>query len=235
MKKLLIVLFLPILFWQSSFGSAGNEVLIIFENDYADVYHLSLFVFTPEGKSEIRVSNLNPGQRKEYRFAQGTEVYLASYQQEAIAMQGKDIRKIGAKPFLIVKETNGVIVLKAKEIARWQAAQLPASVEKPDPSAALGTWQIDLRPSPDSSPYLKEFKFTAVKGKRFDGEFYGYPFSGGFFNVDWDKLYFAFTTSDQSGVYYHSGYILGNKIFGMTLNESREFFLPWTGEKTNIK
>lgn len=94
-----------------------------------------------------------------------------------------------------------------------------------------GTWIIDLRPTPDSEPYLKEFKFTKVVGKKFDGEFYGYPFSGGFLNSDWDKVYFAFTTQDQSGTYYHSGYVEGNKVFGITLNEGRGFVLPWKGEK----
>lgn len=95
----------------------------------------------------------------------------------------------------------------------------------------IGTFIIDLRPTPESEPYLKEFKFTKVSGKKFDGEFYGYPFSGGFLNTDWDKIYFAFTTQDQSGTYFHSGYIEGNKVFGMSLNEARELMLPWRGEK----
>lgn len=99
----------------------------------------------------------------------------------------------------------------------------------------LGTYIIDLRPTPDSEPYLKEFKFTKVEGKKFDGEFYSYPFSGGFLNTDWDKVYFAFTTADQSGTYYHSGYVEGNKVFGITLNEGRGFVLPWKGERKKEK
>lgn len=94
-----------------------------------------------------------------------------------------------------------------------------------------GTYIIDLRPTPSSEPYLKEFKFTKVNGKKFDGEFYGYPFTGGFLNSDWEKIYFAFTTQDQSGIYYHSGYVEGNKVFGITLNEARGFVLPWKGER----
>jgi len=70
-----------------------------------------------------------------------------------------------------------------------------------------------------------------VEGKKFDGEFYGYPFTGGFLNTDWGKIYFAFTTQDQSGTYYHSGYVEGNKVYGITLNEGRGFVLPWKGEK----
>jgi len=95
----------------------------------------------------------------------------------------------------------------------------------------IGTWVIDLRPTPESEPYLKDFKFTRVDGKKFDGEFYGYPFTGGFLNTDWGKVYFAFTTQDQSGTYYHSGYIERNKVYGITLNEGRGFVLPWKGEK----
>ncbi len=102
---------------------------------------------------------------------------------------------------------------------------------KPLTDSIMGTWIIDLRPTPASEPYLKEFKFTRVEGKKFDGEFYGYPFSGGFLNTDWGKVYFAFTTQDQSGTYYHSGYMEGNKVYGITLNENRAFVLPWKGEK----
>lgn len=105
------------------------------------------------------------------------------------------------------------------------------SQTKPVADSVLGTWIIDLRPTPESAPYLKEFKFTRIDGKKFDGEFYGYPFSGGFLNTDWDKVYFAFTTQDQSGTYYHSGFVEGNKVTGITLNENREFVLPWKGQK----
>jgi hypothetical protein len=98
----------------------------------------------------------------------------------------------------------------------------------------LGTYIIDLRPTPASESYLKEFKFTKIQGRQFDGEFYGYPFSGGLLNLDWGKIYFAFTTADQSGIYFHSGYIEGNNVFGITLNENRKLLLPWKGERKGI-
>lgn len=104
---------------------------------------------------------------------------------------------------------------------------------KPTTNYLLGTWVIDLRPTPASEPYLKDFKFTKIEGKMFDGEFYGYPFQGGFLNTDWEKVYFAFTTADQSGTYFHSGYIEGNKIVGMSLNENRKLLIPWRGGKKN--
>jgi hypothetical protein len=95
----------------------------------------------------------------------------------------------------------------------------------------VGTFVIDLRPTPKSEPYLKDFKFTKIEGKTFEGEFYGYPFQGGFLNTDWDKIYFAFTTADQSGTYFHSGYVEDNRVYGITLNEKRQFVLPWKGQK----
>ena len=94
-----------------------------------------------------------------------------------------------------------------------------------------GTWLIDLRPTPDSDPYLKEFKVSKIKGENFDGEFYGTPFTDGFLNIEWGIIYFGFTTQDQTSTYYHSGSIEGNKIHGITLNEGRKFVLPWRGEK----
>ena len=112
------------------------------------------------------------------------------------------------------------------------SAQIKKQISK---DSIIGTFIIDLRPTPDSEPYLKEFKFTKADGKNFDGEFYGYPFSGGFLNTDWEKIYFAFTTADQSGTYYHSGYIERNKVFGITLNEARGFVLPWKGERKKEK
>jgi hypothetical protein len=44
-------------------------------------------------------------------------------------------------------------------------------------------------------------------------------------------LYFAFTTSGQTSKYFHSGYIEGNAVYGITLNESRKFILPWKEKK----
>ena len=98
----------------------------------------------------------------------------------------------------------------------------------------VGTWIIDLRPTPTSEPYLKNFKFTKIEGQEFEGEFYDTPFTGGILNKDWGKIYFAFTTGDQNNIYFHSGYIDGDKIQGLTYCETRKFTLPWSGKrKTN--
>jgi hypothetical protein len=94
-----------------------------------------------------------------------------------------------------------------------------------------GTWLLDLRPDPNSEPYLKDFIITPKIGKEFSGEFYGTSFTTGFFNTDWENLYFAFTTKDKKNTYYHSGYIIDNKIYGISYSANRKFTSHWTGTK----
>ena len=103
-------------------------------------------------------------------------------------------------------------------IVTIQKISLPEIV-KAYPSKTLdldkikGTWIIDLRPNPNSKIYLKEFIITLTRDKSFRGEFYGTAFAEGKFNTEWEYVYFAFTTSDKENIYYHSGYIDGDKIF----------------------
>lgn len=94
-----------------------------------------------------------------------------------------------------------------------------------------GIWLLDLRPDPNSEPYLKDFIITPTSGKAFSGEFYGTSFTTGYFNTDWENLYFAFTTKDKKNTYYHSGYISNNKIYGISYSANREFTSHWTGTK----
>jgi hypothetical protein len=222
MKQLIFIISLFTAFETT----AQNRLTISFFNDYPDVYHLALVFYKPDGTSQIRVADVKPLEIKTYDLQEETEIFIASRSQEAFAMKGNDIKASGAKPWLIAKMDDNKRTIKLTYLEK---------TVKPDANDALGTWLIDLRPTPESEPYLKEFKFTKVDEKKFDGEFYGYPFSGGFLNIDWEKIYFAFTTADQSGTYYHSGYIEGNKVFGITLNEARGFVLPWKGERKKEK
>jgi hypothetical protein len=228
MKKLITAI-ASIFLAMAAFTQVNNAISIQFKNDYKDVYHLSLIIYKPDGKSETRVSDVQPGDIKKYSFPVATEVFIADWEQEAYAMKGNDIKTTGVKPFIVLKSTDNNKVISLSEVSAQR--NIKTAIKKPDANDALGTWVIDLRPTPESEPYIKEFKFTKIEGQKFDGEFYGYPFSGGFLNTSWDKIYFAFTTSDQSSQYFHSGYIEGNKVFGITLNEKREFVLPWRGEK----
>ncbi|MEO7561191.1 MAG: hypothetical protein ABIT07_01285, partial [Ferruginibacter sp.] len=94
-----------------------------------------------------------------------------------------------------------------------------------------GTWTIDLRPTPNSEAYYKDFIIKPTGEKDFSGAFYGSAFNNGKFNTDWDKIYFAFTTADKEKIYSHSGYIDGDKISGITFSADRKFISHWTGQK----
>jgi hypothetical protein len=93
----------------------------------------------------------------------------------------------------------------------------------------IGTWIIDLRPTPDSESYLKKFSIENIHGKSFSGKFYNTEFENGQFNLDWDKLYFAFTTKDANSTYFLSGYIEGDHMYGISFSPERSFTAPWTG------
>lgn len=95
----------------------------------------------------------------------------------------------------------------------------------------IGTWTIDLRPSPDSEAYYQTFSIESVDKNTFKGSFYGSPIENAFLNNNWDRLYFAFTTKDQNNTYYHSGYLSDGEVFGISYCPTREFTAPWTGPR----
>ncbi|MDN3677258.1 serine hydrolase domain-containing protein [Flavobacterium paronense] len=145
------------------------------------------------------------------------------------------------KTIIVFNNTNRTNLYELSEqlylVSTGQKATIPILKKQENSSNALnldkvkGTWLLDLRPDPNSEPYLKDFILTPTKGKEFEGEFYGTKFTGGYFNTDWENLYFAFTTGDKDNVYYHSGYIIDDKIFGISYSEGRKFTSHWTGIK----
>ena len=94
-----------------------------------------------------------------------------------------------------------------------------------------GTWKIDLRPTPESDGYYQSFLVKMVTKNTFTGTFYGSEIKNALINRNWTKIYFAFSTSDQSNEYYHSGYLENGKLYGITYCPNREFTAPWTGNK----
>ena len=88
-----------------------------------------------------------------------------------------------------------------------------------------------MRPDPKSPPYLKDFVIKIKKGNNFSGIFYDTKFDNGKLNLNWEKIYFSFATKDKNSSYYHSGYIDGNKILGITFSPERNFTMPWNGIK----
>jgi hypothetical protein len=144
------------------------------------------------------------------------------------------------KSIIVFNNTNGTNLYEMSEqlylASNGQKTKIP-EVKKNEPSKGFdfskvkGTWLVDLRPEPNSEPYLKDFIITPTKGKAFEGEFYGTAFTTGIFNTDWENLYFAFTTKDNTNTYFHSGYISGNKIYGVSYSSERKFTSHWTGTK----
>lgn len=118
-----VLLFAAFLFQQTTHSQ--KLVTIHFTNDYKDVYHLSLIIYTPDGKSQTRVSNLAPGQTKTYTFPVGTEIFVADWKQEAFAMKGNDIKATGIKPsFVLADSSDKVSVALSKHNQTENALKL---------------------------------------------------------------------------------------------------------------
>jgi hypothetical protein len=99
-------------------ASAKENIHIRFSNDYKDVYHLSLIIYTPDGKIQTRVSNLAPNEIKSYSLPANTEIYIADNKQEAFAMKGNDIKSTGVKPYLVLKDSDVQRVISLSSIAQ---------------------------------------------------------------------------------------------------------------------
>ena len=110
-------------------------------------------------------------------------------------------------------------------------AQEEIVAENPLLAAFPGEWKIDLRPAPDAEGYYQAFVVTRIEDNMFEGTFYGSPIENGYLNPNWDRLYFAFTTHDQSNDYYHSGYLINGTVSGISYCPNRAFTAPWTGTK----
>lgn len=105
------------------------------------------------------------------------------------------------------------------------------SLEAQSSDILIGEWTIDLRPEPTAEGYYQPFQVAEIEGNTFTGTFYGSAIENGLLNRNWDLLYFAFTTSDASSDYYHSGYLEDGKMYGISYCPNRAFTAPWTGVK----
>lgn len=94
----------------------------------------------------------------------------------------------------------------------------------------IGKWKIDLRPTPKSPEYFQEFEIKSIDKKEITGTFYGSKIIKGLINTEWSKIYFAFSTSDKTHTYFHSGYFEKGKVYGISYCPTRNFTAPWTGE-----
>ena len=114
----LLVLLAVFFLQQSSYSQ--RPVTVIFSNDYDDVYHLSLVIYTPDGKVQTRVSNLEPRQRKTYALPAGTEIFVADWKQEAFAMKGNDIKATGIKPDFVLNDDRKNLLVPLSTLGKNQ-------------------------------------------------------------------------------------------------------------------
>ena len=121
MKKIALIIAL----YLFVFSVNGQEnISISFSNDYKDVYHLSLIIYTPDGKIQTRVSNLTPDQIKSYSLPVNTEIFIADWKQEAFAMKGNDIKSSGAKPYIVLKDSDAKRVIRLSSIEQNKKSSL---------------------------------------------------------------------------------------------------------------
>lgn len=102
----------------------------------------------------------------------------------------------------------------------------------PETDILVGTWTIDLRPTPDAAPYLVDLVIASITDGTFAGTFYnGSPITNAGVTNAFGVVRFAFTTEDGSGPYHTSGEVVGDTISGMTHAIGRDFVMPWRGER----
>lgn len=108
----------------------GQEMVSIsFKNDYHDVYHLSLIIYTPDGNNQTRVSNLNPNKVKTYSLPVGTEIYVADWKQETFAMKGNDIKRTGLKPTFVLTASSDKVTVALNTLSQIKNENLPDAKE----------------------------------------------------------------------------------------------------------
>lgn len=100
----------------------------------------------------------------------------------------------------------------------------------------VGTWKIDLRPTPESEAYFQEMIISSVKGDSLTGTFYFSNIYSSHLNANWGALRFAFATSDGQGEYQTMAKLREDgTLEGMTHAPHRDFLAYWTAVKVGTK
>ncbi len=99
-----------------------------------------------------------------------------------------------------------------------------------DPGQLVGTWRVDLRPTPGAPAYFQSFVVRSVEGGSFQGTFYGSEIKNGRINTDWGAVRFAFTTEDVSGIYHHTGVLRDGALEGTSHSLGRRFLAYWSAK-----
>ena len=112
---------------------------------------------------------------------------------------------------------------------RVDAADAPVATSPDSSLAALaGRWIVDLRPSPEDPEYDKPMTLAIAADRTVTGMFYESEIEAGRASASNGRVCFAFRTSDGVGPYHTSGCLIGDRIFGQTWAEHRQFVLNWS-------
>ncbi len=112
------------------------------------------------------------------------------------------------------------------------SAAIPA-LPTSNPEELIGTWRVDLRPTPDAEPYYQDFVVTGVEDGALTGSFYGSDIEEARLNTDWGPVHFAFITRDGSGVYHTTGVLRDGALTGTTHSLGRDFLAVWRATKAD--
>ena len=99
-----------------TFTYGQENITISFSNDFKENFHLSLIIYTPDGKIQTRVSDLASKEIKSYSLPINTAIYIANAGQEAFAMKGNDIKSTGAKPYIVLTNSDIKRIIKLSSI-----------------------------------------------------------------------------------------------------------------------
>ncbi len=103
----------------------------------------------------------------------------------------------------------------------------------PGVEAMLGTWDVDLRPTPDSDEYLMKLTLSRNDAGELEATFYnGSVASNIVTNALFDRPHVAFLTTDGAGDYHTQLSLLPDgTIEGTTHAVARDFLSVWTGKR----
>ncbi|QBN17602.1 acetamidase/formamidase family protein [Flavobacterium nackdongense] len=189
MKKsiLLVVLFIQALVYSQ------KNIKINFVNDSKDVYHLALICYTPDGKSQTRVSDLKPFEIKSYSFPEKTEIFIANFAQEAFAMKGNDIKQTGVEPNIILTDKENDTSVKLSFLGF-----------KTNTNDYSGIWQFNL----GDNDIVQRVELKK-KNDLFCGVFFGQNFCGA---VIGDVFKFKIADFDYTGKFVSNTKLEGTFI-----------------------
>ena len=113
------------------------------------------------------------------------------------------------------------------------AAAAPPADRPTGPERLVGTWMVDLRPTPDAPAYLQPLVIASADSSGVTGTFYGSPLTDAQLNTAWDGVHLAFETRDGSSRYVTTARLLDGVLSGATYSPDRGLLQPWRARRSD--